>query len=66
MYNIIPVSSVPSEVSFSTANYIERKERSRLAPKTVNMSMLTRQMEILDKLLENKRYKYFCKRIFNK
>ena len=56
MYNIIPASSVPSEVSFSIANYIERKERSRLAPKTLEMSMVTRKMEILDKLLENTKY----------
>ena len=34
-YSMIPASSVPSEVSFSVANYIERKEGARLGPKVL-------------------------------
>lgn len=51
-YNIIPASSVSSETSFSEANYIERKERSRLAPKTLKHSMLAKQIEKITNILE--------------
>ena len=52
-FNIIPDSSVPEEVSFSVAKYIERKEQSRLDPKTLEQSMVVRQMDLLNEFLDN-------------
>ena len=52
-FNIIPASSVPSEVSFSVANYIERKERSRLNPSTLKKTILTQQLDQIDSILES-------------
>ena len=50
---LIPASSVPLEVKFSVANYIERKERSRLAQKTLEQSMVVRLMNSLNELMGN-------------
>jgi hypothetical protein len=46
-YNMRPATSVASEGLFSTANYVQRKQRSSLAPKTLKYSMLLRDQEIL-------------------
>lgn len=49
-YCIIPASSVPSESSFSKANYIQRKERSSLSAKHLRFSMILRQKVTLKEL----------------
>ena len=38
-YSIIPATSVAVESAFSEANYVQRKERSRLSPKNLMASM---------------------------
>lgn len=38
-YLIVPATSVPSESLFSVASYIGRKERSRLSPDNLSMSV---------------------------
>ena len=38
--SIAPLTSVPSESSFSVAGHVNRKERSRLDPETLTLTML--------------------------
>jgi hypothetical protein len=41
-YGVIPATSVPSESAFSVAGYINRKERSSMAPATLKRSMFVK------------------------
>ena len=52
-YNIRPATSVPSEGLFSVANYVQRKQRSSLAPKTLKYTMLLRDQQLLSDLLQS-------------
>ena len=49
-YCIIPISSVKSESSFSTANFYQRKERSSLSAKNLKFSMILPQEDKLKQL----------------
>jgi hypothetical protein len=49
-YCIIPISSVKSEKSFSSANFYQRKERSSLSAKNHKFSMILPQHEKLKEL----------------
>lgn len=51
-YNMRPATSVASEGLFSIANYVQRKQRSSLAPKTLKYTMLLRDQKILSDLLQ--------------
>ena len=50
-YNIRPATSVASERLFSSANYVQRKHRSSLAPSTLKYSMVLRDQKILSNLV---------------
>ena len=50
-YCIIPISSVKSEQSFSSANFYQRKERSSLSAKNLKFSMILPQHEKLKELI---------------
>ncbi len=52
-YNIRPATSVPSEQLFSVANYVQRKQRSSLAPKTLKYTMLLRDQQRLSDLIQS-------------
>lgn len=49
---ISPATSVPSESAFSCASYIARKQRSRLSPQNLALTMFLRDK--LDKSIEQK------------
>ncbi|CAF0754591.1 unnamed protein product [Brachionus calyciflorus] len=50
--SIIPGSSVASESAFSVANFNERKERSSLSSRNLRFSILLREMDKIEKLVE--------------
>jgi hypothetical protein len=52
-YNMRPATSVASESLFSSANYVQRKHRSSLAPNTLKYSMLLRDQKILSDLINS-------------
>ena len=52
-YCKIPASSVPSESSFSIGNHIQRKERSALSSKNLRYSMILRDKNKIEHLLNN-------------
>lgn len=47
---IMPVTSVASESAFSVAGYVQRKQRSSLAPSTLRYSMLLRDSDLLSEM----------------
>lgn len=51
--NIIPATSVASESAFSIAGYVNRKERSGLSSKNLRYSMLLRDENRINLLLNN-------------
>jgi hypothetical protein len=52
-FNMRPATSVASEGLFSTANYVQRKHRASLAPKTLKYTMILRDQKILFDLLHS-------------
>lgn len=50
-FNMRPASSVASESLFSVAGYVQRKQRSSLASKTLRYSMVLRDRDILATLV---------------
>ena len=51
--SITPATSVPSESAFSIANYLQSKERSSLSAANLRMTMLLRDKNTVDKLLDH-------------
>ena len=49
--SIAPLTSVPSESSFSVAGHVNRKERSRLDPETLTLIMLLKGSKIVSELV---------------
>jgi hypothetical protein len=52
-YNMRPATSVASERLFSIANYVQRKHRASLAPKTLKYTMVLRDRKILSDLIQS-------------
>ena len=50
-YNVRPATSVASESLFSVAGYVQRKQRSSLAPETLRYSLILRDQAILATLV---------------
>lgn len=49
-FNVRPATSVASESLFSVAGYVQRKQRSSLAPETLRYSLILRDQKILSTL----------------
>ena len=53
--NIMTATAVPSKSSFSIAGYTNRKQRSRLSAKNLKYSMLIRDKDKLESLIQKEK-----------